>query len=1379
MEKILGIDLGTNSLGWAIREINNDLNNQIIDKGVLTFDKGVAEEKGIETPMVQKRTESRSKRRNYQAEKYRKWELLDILIDNKMCPLSKDELNEWKHYKKGIGRKYPQSKRFIEWLRFDFNGDGKPDFNLFGSDKHESYYIFRALAVSDKYEHKSVFSNNPEILGRIFYQLVQRRGFKGRDEDEAQTMLKGSKDGTTKGRNDINTYIEIYKTLGAALYHLQDEQNVRIRKRYNLRSDIDAELKEICKTQNLNSNLYKGLWKAIIWQRPLRSQKGLIGICTFEQKTIYKDGKEITQGKQRCPISHPLYEEFRTWIFINNLKINVPIEIDRSKYIKEKIYPLFYNSSSDFKLSTILKQLKKDGAYIESNFKEDTKAISSRLLNSFEKLFGETWKQDLSWNESLNNENKKCDYSFEDIWHVLFSFDSNDKLNEFAINKLNLDNEKAKKFSEIKLQQGYATLSLSAIKKILPFLYEGFVYSEAIYLANLPKVFGEKGLNNTLIKDFNQIYSSLRNEHEKEKILNACINELIRDELNSDYRYRIENGRELDESENNMIEQKLVSIIGIKSWNNKSEEEKAIYKSYVHYHFRDFLQKPFYGKKDILFMPVPNFHDKIKNYLRDTFNINEKQLGYLWHPSEQESYPDAKEKRLENGVLIKVLGNPLPISNGFKNPMALKTLYKLKNLINYLLENGKIDYNTRVVVEIARELNDANKRKAIEKWQREREKENEDFKKIIDEINTECRTNFNREDKTLIDKVRLWKEQNMRCLYTGKQISLCKLFDGLKYDIEHTIPASMSFDNELKNLTIADSFYNREIKKKNIPFDCPNYSKEATINGETYSSILNNIEYVFGKRSTVIKKIKGVEKEFVRYEKIEHLEDLFYEWKKKTSDKKDIKDAIIQRRHLIKMELDYWRKKLETFTCTEYKASWRNSQLKDTQTITKYALPYLKTVFKKVEVQKGEITNDFRIIYEVQPKKEKKNRTIHAHHAIDAAVLTLVPPSATRDKILKAYNEEKDNNTGKVYHEKPQGWNNFDASHIISIADNILINYQAQHRTLSQSSKLVKKRGKQQYVKYKDENGKWHFKLDNEEKKIPLIAKGDTIRGQLHKESFFGAVKLNDEIFLVERYPISSFTSINDCKHIVDKTIKEIVQTTLEKRIELGQTFDQAKLEPISFPTSNTVIKKVRCKVAAGRGYLTATKAIPVKKHTFLSKKEHKQYIYAQNEENTLCLYYEQIDENVVKRAFRIIGLYELSQLKLNSFEEIKNENYYKNIGFGRGKNAIEIPINTILKVGTKVIFYNKDISELNDLSKTDLLKRTYRVYKFNEMGTPFIYLQNHLEASPNDKLGSGDTIFDSTKYQARLQLVSNNFTCAIEGRDFIVKLDGEIKFLF
>jgi hypothetical protein len=108
MNKILGLDLGTNSIGWAIRD-TGESENQIIDKGVLTFEKGVGEGKSGEFPLVQKRTESRSKRRNYQAEKYRKWALLQILIEHGMCPLSTAELDTQKDLLENILSQNPLS----------------------------------------------------------------------------------------------------------------------------------------------------------------------------------------------------------------------------------------------------------------------------------------------------------------------------------------------------------------------------------------------------------------------------------------------------------------------------------------------------------------------------------------------------------------------------------------------------------------------------------------------------------------------------------------------------------------------------------------------------------------------------------------------------------------------------------------------------------------------------------------------------------------------------------------------------------------------------------------------------------------------------------------------------------------------------------------------------------------------------------------------------------------------------------------------------------------------------------------------------------------------------------------------------------------------
>ncbi len=1353
MEKILGLDLGTNSIGWAIREINSELENQIIDKGVLTFDKGVAEDKSGEHPMVQKRTESRGKRRNYQAEKYRKWELLKCLIENKMCPLSIKELNAWRQYKKGIGRKYPQNERFINWLRFDFDADGKPDFERFGFSKHESYYLFRALIVDEN--KVEIFKNEPHIIGRVLYQLVQRRGYNdGQNIDEneknelSKTIMKGGGDSGAVGANEIQPYIIKYKTLGAALYQIQKEQNVRIRKRYNLRSDYEKEIKEICHVQGLE-NLYKDFWRAIIWQRPLRSQKGLVGVCTFEQ------------NKRRCPISHPLYEEYRTWVFINNLKIK-PIAEDETKtneeqnrqllsLLNDNVYPQFFKAA-DFKLSSIVKELKKKGFEITARFPDDTKVINLSFLYKMKEIFGERWKEVTEWDNLLNEKKEKQKYNIEDLWHLHFVKKDNketgetafDFLKRFGIERLKLEDVKAEIFAKTRLQQGYATLSLSAIKKILPYLRQGFIYSEAIYLANLHKVMGVAHVSDDIVKHFSEEVKRIIKENSFEKKLNKAANELISDQLNGENRFGMNSNYQLDEDDRKDIEQKLVETFGKYSWNNLDNKEKIIATTTISNKYLTFLQKRIHAKN--VFEKPERLHDKIFNWIKDTYHVPESNIQYLWHPSEQETYSRAIEKDGKH-----YLGTPEPISKGFKNPMALKTLYKLKKLINYLISVGKIDEDTRVVIEIARELNDTNKRKAIERWQRAKEKENDTYKKTIDEINKESKTDFNREDKNIIDKIRLWEEQMRTCIYTGKTIGLCDVLNGVKYDYEHSIPASMSFDNELKNLTIADSYYNREIKKKKLPFECPNYENDAL----GFSAILPRLDFIRNK--------------------IEHYEPLYdrYKYFAKNAQTKDSKDRNIVDKHIAKMHLDYWSYKLITFTTTEYKEGWRNSQLRDTQTITKYALPFLKTVFNKVDVQKGSITADFRKIFKIQNRLEKKERTKHSHHAIDAAVLTLIPPAAIRDKILLRYNEANENKQG--YHEKPKQWNNFHQQHIIGIEDEVLINYQADHRTLTPTFKTVRKRGKVQFVKVKWADGKWQYKLDKDGDKIPLQAKGDSIRGQLHKESYFGAIKNKGELNLVERYPIDAFAKIDDCKNIVDDAVRKIVKEVLEARMSEGLSFEKAKLNPIPFPTGKAIIKKVRCKVAAGRGYLTPEKAIEIQKHNFQSKHNYKQHIYAQNNQNTYCLFYESDFENKVERAFRIIGLFDLSKLGIKNEKELFQDNYYNKIETRKGNKKKEIPLIHILKVGTKIIFYKEHIEELKELSNKELLKRLFRIYKFNETGAPLIFLRNQIEARSDDKLANEETLFKSEIYQARLRLVANNFTCAVENKHFEITIDGEI----
>ena len=93
--------------------------------------------------------------------------------------------------------------------------------------------------------------------------------------------------------------------------------------------------------------------------------------------------------------------------------------------------------------------------------------------------------------------------------------------------------------------------------------------------------------------------------------------------------------------------------------------------------------------------------------------------------------------------------------------MAYKSLYKLREVINHLIEIGKIDEETRIVVEVARDLNDSNKRWAINSHQRDREAENRQFAEIISELakDPEFSGSADANSETDINKFRLWYEQ--------------------------------------------------------------------------------------------------------------------------------------------------------------------------------------------------------------------------------------------------------------------------------------------------------------------------------------------------------------------------------------------------------------------------------------------------------------------------------------------------------------------------------------------------------------------------------------------------------------------------------------------
>lgn len=1437
--KILGLDLGTNSIGWAIRDTDSSIDNQIIDYGVTVFRKGVGDGKSGEFSLAAERRKNRSKRRLYNAKRYRKWELLKVLIDNKMCPLKVEELRLWSigcwRNGKNTGRQYPiDNLEWMKWLALDptYFGDNGQSEN--GKTIRKSPYDLRSelLEKFKEDEEKKGYK-----IGRALYHLVQRRGFKtsrksGKSSFGESEILKKFYEKYPEKTHwksaQIFTYLQSDKCTDAELKlgRIRKETGVLQRKFY------EEELDSICEKQQVSEELKTKLKKAIYFVRPLRTQKGLVGKCTLEK------------GKQRIPISHPDFEEFRALQFINNIQwreteTKKPFETIPMNLKKNIFENLFFkkiesgknkgkNSNRDyFEFEEITNKYSENGKY-EFNYKNkpnvSTCPVIAGLMNIFEnewesKFISDENRFGIDWSglsleyivQYGKKKGEKRKLTYEEIWHLLFDFiqtrDKEEELKQFCKDVLGWSEERANLFADIGIQQGYGSLSKSAIVKILPYLQEGYIYSEAVSFANLSKVLGkEKFLSNKVAikQSIAEAIKRIGKEKEMLNIVNSLIQKYFGDiETIKAKRLdeKIKSGSDVD------VNNKLKSYFGIENWGAKSDNEQKEYFDFVYKKYLSFLDgKQLISEKAASlqgknperdYFKLSRLDEAIKEVLKEEFFATEAGLRHLYHPSDIEIYRRASFKKIvnkETGEINEVpqLGDPQPPSRGFKNPMAMRTMYELKNLVQYLLDVGKIDIETKIVIEIARELNDTNKRWAIQTYQRYREEENKEFAKAIlgvakpkyPDLNENDADNINKvrlwweqllngeeiykqvkELKDDVQKYRLWKEQECQCIYTGKVFSLTDLFDGTTTQIAHTFQRSESFDNSLANLTVSDAYYNMNIQRNQIPTLLDNYDKEweDPQTGNVYSPIKPRLKKWIDKRDSLKERIENNRAET-----------------KKAKARGDIerKNELIKFRRMLEIDFDYWNKKVQTFTLKEIPRWWKNSQIVDTQIVTKYARAYLKSLFHRVDVQKAKqnsndsqdgMVNIFKKIYKIKGD-EQKDRTRHSHHAMDAAVLTLIPGSARREEILRRYYESLDEKdlgaTNKVYHEKP--YPTFDIKHVSSIDEIILINHVGRDKTLIPTYKKIRKRGNVQLT----QDGK------------EMVMRGDSIRSQLHKETFFGTIKVPDrnkdgyaikkdgrylvqknkktgdeEIWLVVRKPITGQDKIKESD--LDKIIDPLLRKHIREQLNQG-----TKLEDVT-DFNGKRIRHVRCRVALP----SYEKSLSIKTHSHLSKKIHKQYYRTDNAENYLCIYYEGFDEKERSAyAFRFVNLFEFASLQNRNI--LGNPDYSKYIKVVRNKEMV-LSYKHIFRVGDLVMLYMESPDEID--KNEPPIEHIFRVYKFNNSGADYIFLQNVIEARSNDELGDGETLFNPDKYQARLKLTAANFKCLIEGKDFEIKPDGEI----
>ena len=268
MQKILGLDLGTNSIGWSLLEEDSADSSRILGAGVRIFSE-VTESKS-KTLKNNKRRQKRGERRQRARRKMRRDTLISFLLKKNFLPAHTEDSNSLE-----------------EWFC-----------------QMPNPYELRTRALDD--------SLSMAELARIFLHICQRRGFQSN-----RKAKKKDDDGKVKSEIlELQESIDDspYRTLGEYLFHQPTQ-----RRRYTSRQMYEEEFRTICESQQkhhpdlLDAATQGRLFQILFFQRPLKVQKHLIGKCSLEP------------NRKRCSKAHLDWQRFRIWQDLNHLTVKDPI----------------------------------------------------------------------------------------------------------------------------------------------------------------------------------------------------------------------------------------------------------------------------------------------------------------------------------------------------------------------------------------------------------------------------------------------------------------------------------------------------------------------------------------------------------------------------------------------------------------------------------------------------------------------------------------------------------------------------------------------------------------------------------------------------------------------------------------------------------------------------------------------------------------------------------------------------------------------------------------------------------------------------------------------------------------------------------------------
>ena len=436
MKLRLGLDIGTNSIGWALFNLdeNNDP-NEIFRSGVRIFDDG--RDPLSFSSLKATRREKRSARRGRDRFLVRQKQLIEELINIGLMP--QDETS-----RKSLAFKNP--------------------------------YIIRKEALDNDID--------PFDIGRAIFHINQRRGFKSSRKTDSNEGGVVKESIAVLEQNLMKTGS---RTIGEFLANRNEKrETVRARRLGSKSSDLyelypnrymlEQEVDLIWKAQNhYNASIFTevNLTKIkdiIFYQRPLKAQE--VGRCTF------------LPDEYRIAKAQPSFQRFRIFQELHNLSwidrsgvahpvVNDKILIDR---LAEEL-----NSKKKItfkQMRAIISKLGIVNHHVEFNLESDIRDHllgnqTSDIMRS-KKGIGEQW-------DTFSNEDQ------DNLISLLLDHTIDDEeAKELLASKFKIPEDKIETVLDIRLPDGHGSLSKKAIDQILPIMVDnGLNYYDAVHEAGL------------------------------------------------------------------------------------------------------------------------------------------------------------------------------------------------------------------------------------------------------------------------------------------------------------------------------------------------------------------------------------------------------------------------------------------------------------------------------------------------------------------------------------------------------------------------------------------------------------------------------------------------------------------------------------------------------------------------------------------------------------------------------------------------------------------------------------------------------------------------------------------------------------------------------